>query len=183
MLFFSSEVPRRTFDITVKVPLRDQILLFLAISRSTTINKWLPPEKRHFLEQTIVSAASSQQYVPRAIWKPFLDDRNKYMASNLRDLKNYKTVVAVMGAAHVQDVAKFINVPESDEKKFREELLVVPTMPANNNRNSVGLMGFAFTLIGFSVLYATNQNRPTNRPTNQPTNQPITLTQVNFNGT
>eukprot|EP01126_Amoeba_proteus_P013434 TRINITY_DN1571_c0_g1_i1.p3 TRINITY_DN1571_c0_g1~~TRINITY_DN1571_c0_g1_i1.p3 ORF type:complete len:115 (+),score=31.49 TRINITY_DN1571_c0_g1_i1:31-345(+) len=96
------------------------------------------------------------------------------MASNLRDLKNYKTVVAVMGAAHVQDVAKFINVPESDEKKFREELLVVPTMPANNNRNSVGLMGFAFTLIGFSVLYATNQNRPTNRPTNQPTNQPTT---------
>jgi pheromone shutdown protein TraB len=115
----------------------------LTLSFSTLINRNQPPKElggRHGLLKLAVDASKTGQELAEDkldILKDYvfgsngelylslndvlLDDRNKYMASRLRELK-YKSIVGIVGEKHIDGITKHLNDRVKDEEKYRQRL-------------------------------------------------------------
>jgi pheromone shutdown protein TraB len=93
-----------------------------------------------------VSPSMLQQIakLPPAFRKCFLDERNEYMASVLRDCQG-KRIVGVFGAAHIDGIAQHVNDHHIDGRTLRKQLTVVPP------HNFYSLILYPATVVVFLV--------------------------------
>ncbi len=102
------------------------------------------------LESTFRELAQSS----RALYQPLIDERDRYMAARLLESAagRYKRVLVVLGAGHLEGVARYLSEPANDPQTEREALEQMPP-PARWPRYLAYLVAIVIIsgfIIGFS---------------------------------
>jgi len=119
------------------------IKIFLAANKGQRIS----PEKEQILKHFVHSTGTGFFMVP-SLKKPLLDDRNKFMASHLRQLP-YKSIIGVFGEQHLDGIIEHIHDNIPDELAYQKQL---EEMPKFNRKKFLGVGLLGSTVSGYWMI-------------------------------